>query len=92
MAWPSILLILLICLSTSIRIEAGRKSTTPCFSAERPGPKWTIAKEKGERKEKSQKRPEKCGFFGGVWKSPLKQRFERMSGIVLPLESARSAK
>jgi hypothetical protein len=78
MAWPSILLILLICLSTPIQIEAGRKSTTPCFSAERPGPRGTIAKENGERKEKPQKRQEKCRFFWGVWKSPPKQRVERM--------------
>jgi hypothetical protein len=32
-------------------------------SAEKLGPQGTIAKEKGERKEKSQKRLEKCGFF-----------------------------
>jgi hypothetical protein len=38
------------------------------------GPQGTIAKVNGERKEKSQKRLEKCGFWGGVWKSPLKQR------------------
>ena len=28
------------------------------------GPAWTIAKVKRERKEKSQKRLEKCDFFG----------------------------
>jgi hypothetical protein len=59
--------------STPIRIEAGRELTTPCFAA-KPGPKGTIAKEIAERKEESQKRLEKCGFFRGVWKSPLKQR------------------
>jgi hypothetical protein len=29
------------------------------------GPQGTIAKESGERKEKSQKRPENCIFSGG---------------------------
>jgi len=39
----------------------------PCFSAKRLEPEGTIAKETQERKEKSQKRPEKCEFFqGGV--------------------------
>jgi len=44
------------------------------FFCEKPGPNWTIAKGMVERKEKPQKRPEKCEFFEGVWKSPLKQR------------------
>ena len=44
------------------------------FFCEKPGPNWTIAKGMVERKEKPQKRPEKCRFFEGVWKSPLKQR------------------
>jgi len=35
----------------------------PCFSFEKLGPQRTIAKGKAERKEKSQKRPEKCRFF-----------------------------
>jgi hypothetical protein len=34
----------------------------------------TIAKAKGERKEKSAKKARKTLFFGGVWKSPLKMR------------------
>jgi hypothetical protein len=33
------------------------------FFREKLGPQGTIAKEKGERKEKSQKRLEKCKFF-----------------------------
>ncbi len=37
----------------------------PCFSAKRPGPEGTIAKETQERKEKSQKRLKKRKFFGG---------------------------
>jgi hypothetical protein len=49
-------------------------SELPQFSAENLGPKGTIAKGNAERKEEPQKRPEKCGFFGGVWKSPLEQR------------------
>jgi hypothetical protein len=35
------------------------------FFREKLGPPRTIAKEKGERKEKSRKRPEKCVFFRG---------------------------
>jgi hypothetical protein len=35
------------------------------FFREKLGPHRTIAKENGERKEKSQKRPEKCRFFRG---------------------------
>jgi hypothetical protein len=46
----------------------------PCFSFEKLGPQRTIAKGIVERKAKSQKRPEKCRFFGGMWKSALKQR------------------
>src|SRR6266705_3128156 len=38
-------------------------SLPPCFSAKRLEPEGTIAKETQERKEKSQKRPEKCHFF-----------------------------
>jgi len=56
------MLILLNLLFTPIRIEAGREPTTPCLFAEKPGPDGTIAKEMAERKEKPQKRPEKCGF------------------------------
>ena len=44
------------------------------FCSEKLGPQATIAKEIAERKEESQKRPEKCAFFREVWKSPLKQR------------------
>jgi len=57
------MLILLIFFSTPNRIEAGHEPTTPYLSPEKPGPQRTIAKENGERKEKSQKRPEKCDFF-----------------------------
>jgi hypothetical protein len=58
----------LVCLSSCIyfppRNERGRpRAKNPCFAAEKLGPLGTIAKLKGERKEKSQKRPEKCGFF-----------------------------
>jgi hypothetical protein len=56
------MLILLNFLSTPIRIEAGREPTTPLFMCGKPGPQGTIAKEIAERKEKPQKRPEKCGF------------------------------
>jgi len=56
------MLILLNLLFTPIRIEAGREPTTPYLSSEKPGPQGTIAKEMVERKAKSQKRPEKCGF------------------------------
>jgi hypothetical protein len=68
------MLILLNLLFTPIRIEAGREPTTPYLSAEKPGPHETIANEMAERKEKSQKRLEKCEFFEGMWKTPLKQR------------------
>jgi hypothetical protein len=57
------MLILLIFLSTPIRIEAGRELTNPWFSATKPAPQGTITKLIRERKEKPQKRPEKCGFF-----------------------------
>jgi hypothetical protein len=40
-------------------IEAGSESATPQIVRELLGPEWTIAKENGERKEKSQKKPEK---------------------------------
>jgi hypothetical protein len=55
-------------------IEAGRESASAGFTAINPGPERTIAKEFPERKQKSQKRPEKCKFFAGVWKSPLKMQ------------------
>jgi hypothetical protein len=58
-------------------IEAGRESTAPCFSAKRPGPQGTIAKEIGERKEKRKKSGENGRFLGGVWKSPLNTRVKR---------------
>jgi len=51
------MLILLIFLSTPIRIEAGREPNTPHLPAEKLGPEGTIAKEKAERKAKSQKSP-----------------------------------
>jgi hypothetical protein len=57
-------------------IGTGRERNYPIFFCEKLGPQGTIAKAKVERKEKSQKRPEKCGFFGGMWKSPLKMRLE----------------
>jgi hypothetical protein len=63
----------------SAEIAAGRESATSSFVAKNPGPEGTIAKEFQERKRKSQKRPEKCRFFGGMWKSPLKMRFEGIS-------------
>jgi hypothetical protein len=48
------------------RKERGRpRAYYPRFSAEKLGPFRTIAKVKVERKEKPQKRPEKCGFFEG---------------------------
>jgi len=50
-------------------MESGQAASSlpPCFSAKRLGPEGTIANETQERKEKSQKRPEKCEFFqGGV--------------------------
>lgn len=34
------------------------------------GPEWTIAKENRERKEKSQKKAEKMGFWGGGCGNP----------------------
>jgi len=58
------MLILLIFLSTPIDSNRSRpRADYPWFSAKKLGPQRTIAKENGERKEKSQKRPEKCGFF-----------------------------
>src|SRR5207245_4109673 len=64
-AWlPSSMLILLIFLSTPIDSNRSRpRADYPWFSAKKLGPQRTIAKENGERKEKSQKRREKCGFF-----------------------------
>jgi len=44
------MLILLIFLSTPIRIEAGRELTAPCFPAEKLGPQGTITKGIAERK------------------------------------------
>jgi hypothetical protein len=54
------------------------------FFCEKPGPNWTIAKGIAERKEKPQKRLEKCGFFWrGVEitaKTAGYERFERGCG------------
>jgi hypothetical protein len=74
------MLILLIFLSTPISNRSRPRANYPWFSAEKLGPQGTIAKENGERKEKSQKRPEKCKFFVDMWKSPLKQRLECREG------------
>jgi hypothetical protein len=68
------MLILLIFSFHSDTIEAGREPTTPYLSAEKLGPQGTIAKLGRERKEKPQKRLEKCVFFGSVWKSTVKTR------------------
>src|SRR5258708_13458528 len=58
------MLILLIFLSTPIDSNRSRpRADYPWFSAKKLGPQRTIAKENGERREKSQKRREKCGFF-----------------------------
>jgi hypothetical protein len=47
----------------SLRFESKQAaSPLPLFAPEKPGPQGTIAKEMAERKEKSQKRPEKCEF------------------------------
>jgi hypothetical protein len=65
----------------------------PCFSFEKLGPQRTIAKGLAERKAKSQKRLEKCGFYRGVWKSPLKQRLASHSNpgaVTLCAELARN--
>src|SRR6266571_5258667 len=47
-----------------MRSKQARARYPLCFH-ERLGPHRTIAKENGERKGKSQKRPEKCAFFRG---------------------------
>jgi len=78
------MLILLIFLSTSMRIEAGRELTTPIDLRKKPGPQGTIAKTWAKRKQKSQKRPEKCRFFAGGVEIAAKtagcKRFQRRSG------------
>jgi hypothetical protein len=63
LAWlPSSLLILLYLLSTPLR--AGQAaSEIPLGGRAKLGPDGTIAKLKVERKEKLQKRLEKCGFL-----------------------------
>jgi len=63
-----------------MRIEAGSERLPLIFSREILGPRRTIAKEKGERKEKSRKSRKNADFLVGVWKSPLKMRLERISG------------
>jgi hypothetical protein len=68
-------------------IEAGRESTAPCFSAKRPGPQGTIAKETGERKEKRKKCWKNARFLGGVWKSPLKLRLDHVSPRKAPAKA-----
>jgi hypothetical protein len=57
------MLILLNFLFTPIRIEAGRESTTPYLSVEKPGPQATIAKEMAERKAKIAKKAGKMQIF-----------------------------
>ena len=66
------MLILLIFSFHSDAIEAGAEPRYPLFFREKLGPPRTIAKEKGERKEKSRKRLEKCKFFGGRVEIPCK--------------------
>jgi hypothetical protein len=44
-------------------IEAGAELATPCFFSEKLGPQGTIAKENGERKEKTSKKAGKTQLF-----------------------------
>jgi hypothetical protein len=74
LAWlPSSLLILLYLLSTP-NAWGRPRAKNPCFAAEKLGPFGTIAKESIERKEKSQKRLEKCGFFVDRRELPVEMR------------------
>jgi hypothetical protein len=85
LAWlPSSLLILLYLLSTPKR--AGQAASDyPCIAAEKLGPLGTIAKVQVERKEKSQKRLEKCRFLAG----PLRK--ERWNAGAAHIGDANSA-
>jgi hypothetical protein len=58
------MLILLIFLSTPMQSKQAASRLPPLLSG-KLGPQGTIAKPGRERKEKSQKRPEKCRFFWG---------------------------
>jgi hypothetical protein len=79
------MLILLIFLSTPNRIEAGRERTSPFFS-EKLGPQGTIAKETGERKEKTAKKAGKMQIFWRRVENAAKtagcERFEPRWGAV----------
>jgi hypothetical protein len=56
------MLILLIFFPLRFKSKQATSRLSPIY-VRKPGPQGTIAKEKGERKEKSQKRLEKCKFL-----------------------------